>query len=635
MQTGAGTMNFLAGSALDLTGGTLNMELSPSLAAGGTNDLISVAGNVTLGGNLNLNVGLLGGLSTGTYTLVRATGGGTVSGSTAGWTFNFGARGTPPVLSIAGNALQLMVSSTAGAPLTWKGTVDGNWNVNTTANWLNTSSNAQDKFFQLDTVRFDDTAAVTAFTVGLVGSLSPTSVVVDNTTAYTFNGAGSLAGGGTLTKRGAGTLTIANTGVNSYGGGTTIEAGTVDIGALGQNGIGTGTITLAGGTLRAITPSGANITLANAINVTGTSNFITANTATSARQSILAGLIAGSGSLNITNDNLASVKGLDIADTSGFTGTLTINDGLAVRFTNLTNGNPAMRLVINGTGGVGTNNGAAMVIPIGELSGNGTLRGHQSSGGGSTAEYQIGSLNTASTFSGAIVDGAQGATVRPVLITKVGSNTLTLSGPNTYTGATTVKAGTLSMAATATGPVLGSGTVTAPGGADMQGGKLVLGYVPGSSPADQIRTILVAGYALPTKFLTGQIRSTTLATGRSLGYFDDTVGSTVTIAYTRAGDADLNFIVGFSDLVALAQNYNQTSRVWSQGDFDYNGGVGFSDLVILAQNYNGSAITGDELGALGASFAGDWALAQSLVPEPTTLLAGAGLASMVLRRRRA
>jgi autotransporter-associated beta strand protein len=624
MQTGAGTMNFLAGSALDLTGGTLNMELSPSLTPGGTNDLISVAGNVTLGGNVAFNVGLLGGLSTGTYTLVRATGGGTVTGSTAGWTFNFGARGTPPVLSIAGNALQLMVSGTSGAPLTWKGNVDANWNVNATANWLNTSSNAQDKFFQLDTVRFDDSA--TLFSVGLVGSLSPAATIVDNTTAYTFSGNGSLAGGGSLTKRGSGTLTISNTGVNSYGGGTIIEAGTVDIGTLGQNGIGVGTITLAGGTLRAATPTGANITLANAINVTGTANFITSNSGTTARQTILGGLITGSGTINITNDNVAVAKGLDIADTSGFTGTMIVNDLLAVRFTNLTNGNPAMKLVINGSGGVGTINGAAMVVPLAELSGNGTLRGHQSSGAGSTAEYQVGAGN----FTGLVVDGAQGATVRPVLITKVGAGTLTLSGANTYTGATTVKAGTLSLGSSATAPVL----VNA-GGADIQGGKLVLGYTAGNSNAEQVRTILAAGYAEPTKFLTGQIRSTTLGTSRTLGFVEDTTALTTTIAYTIPGDSDLNLSVDFQDLVALAQSYNLTGRVWSQGDFNYSTVTDFADLVLLAQNYNTSVITTEEVAGLGADFAADWALAQSLVPEPTSLLAGAGLASMVLRRRRA
>jgi fibronectin-binding autotransporter adhesin len=624
--TGAGRMNVTGD--LTLGGGVLNMELSTNLTPGGTNDLLSVSGVTTLSGGLTLNVGVLGGLSTGAYTLLQSTGG--ITGSTAGWTFNFGARGTPPVLAVVGNSLQLTVSSTAGAPLIWKGTTDGNWNVNNTPNWLNTVSNATDKFFQLDTVRFDDSASL--FNVAVVGSVTPAAVVVDNTTAYVFSGSGAIAGGGSLTKRGAGTLTISNTGVNGFGAGVTVEAGTLDIGATGQNGIGNGAITLAGGTFRTITPTGGNVTLANPIAVTGTSTLVTANSATTARQTILTGPITGSGSVSIVNDNTAVFKGLDIADTSNFTGTMTVNDNLAIRFTTATNGNPAMKLVINGNGGVGTIFGSPLVLPIGELSGNGTLRGHQSSGGGSTVEWQIGSLNTASTFSGLVVDGAQGTTVRPVMITKVGTGTLTFSGANTYTGATTVKAGTLSLGELATGPVLGSATVLAPGGADIQGGKLVLGYPVGNSSAEQVRTILAAGYAQPTKFLTGLLRSTQIgAANRTLGFVDD--GTAVTIAYTVPGDANLSLSVEFQDLVALAQNYNLTGRVWSQGDFNYSTVTDFADLIILAQNYNLSAVEGD-VSSLGSDFAADWALAQSLVPEPTTLLAGAGLASIVLRRRR-
>lgn len=625
--TGAGTMNF--GGPLTLNGGALNMELSPTVAVGGTNDLINVAGNVSLGGNLSLNLGLLGGLSTGTYTLLQTSGGGTISGSTAGWAVNFGARGAPPTLSQTATALKLTVSSTNGAPLVWKGTVDGNWNINTTANFLNTLNNQQDKFFQLDTVRFDDTA--TNYAVALTGALAPTAVVVDNTTDYTFSGTGSIAGTASLTKSGTGKLTISNTSANTYSGGTTLNNGTIDIGTLGQNGIGTGTITLAGGTLRAITPTGGNITLANAINVTGTSTFVTANSATTARQTILGGPITGSGSLSIVSDNNATAKGVDIADTSGFTGTLTVNDGLAVRFSSANNGNAGMNLVINGTGTVGTISSSALVIPLRTLSGTGRLQGHQSGGTGSTVEYVIGASGASSTFDGTLADGAQGATVRPVFLTKAGAGTLTLNGTNTYTGTTAVTGGTLVLGANATTPVLGATSATTTGGADIRGGKLVLSYTAGNSPLATVQSALAAGYAQSPKFATGQFRSTTLSGNHTLGYLDN--GSSVTIAYTLPGDADLSLAVGFADLVALAQNYNGTNKVWSQGNFDYDTDVDFNDLVLLAQNYNQAALA--DVSGFGSDFASDWALAQSLVPEPTSLAAIGGVATLVLRRRRA
>ncbi len=112
----------------------------------------------------------------------------------------------------------------------------------------------------------------------------------------------------------------------------------------------------------------------------------------------------------------------------------------------------------------------------------------------------------------------------------------------------------------------------------------------------------------------------------------DLIASTVYII----GDADGNGSVGFSDLVELARSYNNANASkWSQGDFDNVGGVDFSDLLALARNYGATApgATAD-FGPGTGDFQADWALALSMVPEPTTLglLASAGL--LLTRRRR-
>ena len=99
---------------------------------------------------------------------------------------------------------------------------------------------------------------------------------------------------------------------------------------------------------------------------------------------------------------------------------------------------------------------------------------------------------------------------------------------------------------------------------------------------------------------------------------------------TRRGDADLDHTVGFSDLVTLAQNYNTLGAGhWSAGDFNGDSNIDFGDLVMLAQNYGFGTV-----GATGDSFAADWALAQSLVPEPATLGAAATAAGVIAVRRK-
>ncbi len=112
------------------------------------------------------------------------------------------------------------------------------------------------------------------------------------------------------------------------------------------------------------------------------------------------------------------------------------------------------------------------------------------------------------------------------------------------------------------------------------------------------------------------------------------------VLYTRKGDHDLDRDVDFDDLLNLAQNYNPAydpiangPRLWTSGDYNYDGIVNFDDLLALAQNYGATSLTGEQMSALGASFASDWNLARSLVPEPTSLALVGGLA-MIARRRR-
>ena len=105
------------------------------------------------------------------------------------------------------------------------------------------------------------------------------------------------------------------------------------------------------------------------------------------------------------------------------------------------------------------------------------------------------------------------------------------------------------------------------------------------------------------------------------GAFDSFNPANAHVGILAPGDADADGVIGFNDLVAVAQNYGSSSDPsWSTGDFNGDGIVGFEDLVVVAQHY-GQTASAPPAGA-------------SAVPEPGSigllLLAAAGV---LLRRR--
>jgi autotransporter-associated beta strand protein len=198
-------------------------------------------------------------------------------------------------------------------------------------------------------------------------------------------------------------------------------------------------------------------------------------------------------------------------------------------------------------------------------------------------------------------------------LVKQGAGTLTLTGTNSYTGGTTVQAGTLVIGNSARTPVLASN------GTDLRGGTLVFDYTGGTTPAAQVLALLDAGFDQATKFSAGALRNTLLPAGQLLGWTDDTLSKRVTVRTTLAGDANLDLTVNFDDLLVLAANYNG-SATWGGGDFNYDGAVNFDDLLALAANYNATIPAG-----------GAWALAAA-VPEPTAIGALMICSAVTLRR---
>ena len=456
----------------------------------GSAGLLTVSGNITGNGNtltfagggkFTISGNILDGSPAGTAVTVNASGG-TV-------TFTGSANAYTGLTTITAGTLQLgdgasLNSSVAGDILdnaslvfanpntqSFGGAISGNGAVTKTAAGTLTLSNAASSYSGTTTIS-GGTLRISADTdLGAApGSPTPGQLVINGGTLATTSsmtlatnrgialGPAGGSGGGTLSPAASTTLvyggdisdngsgmgnltinggagsTVSLTGSSSYSGGTTLTAGTVAVGT--GSALGSGQITLNGGTL-----VGGNFTLSNSIQV----NNVAGNTVyTNTSNLLLSGPITGSGTVAFTGSTSAASIFLS-GDTSGFTGTLSFNgqannnllvgaaaDNLSQATLSFSNASS------NGGFSFGYNGAGSATIQLGALTGNfGGLFDNVPS---TTANFQVGALNTNTNFGGLIFDG-NGTTA----LTKVGSGSLDLTGANTYTGTTTVTAGVLEL----------------------------------------------------------------------------------------------------------------------------------------------------------------------------------------------
>ncbi len=397
--------------------------------------------------------------------------------------------------------------------------------------------------------------------------------------SVTLQISGGITGSGSLTKTGAGALVIAT--ANTYSGGTTLQTGTLVLASDTANasGLGTGGITLQGGTLRMYdnvnTPSA--YTSSWPVNVpAGASARLEAD-----GRCNFASALTGSGTLDF---NTSYVRTDITGNWSAFAGTLNIStdaDGGDLRLMQSA-GLPSALLNVAALTYTVYNNtlGSNFTYPLGGLSGSGTLGGSITTG--RTVTWQIGGRNIDTTFAGIIRDAAG-----PAALTKSGLGNLTLTGPSTYTGATTVSAGSLVLAS---GSLAGS-TVTVNSGARF-GGK---GAVTGNVTFNSGSTILAAPASGPLA-ITGNLAcngSVTVAAapGATLGtgtypiitYTGTLTGSPV-FAWSGAG-----FTATFSTATAGVVNMTlavETSR--PSGNVTWSGSAGATwDTTSVNWLFNG------------------------------------------------
>jgi len=373
-----GTLSF--NNNLTLAGGdTLNYDF-----ASGTNDLVFVAGNLSLGGVSTINLASLPGgayLPPGDYVLIHV--GGTLGGSAASFTITgvpAPSRQAFSVIYSGKNVVLRVVGSNAN--LVWQGGLGGNaWDITTTLNWLNGATGAQ--FYNGDNVNFTGVGLANPPVLDVV--VYPSQVNFNATGSYTLSGSGKISGGASLTQSGSGTVTI--TTANDYTGVTTLAAGAVVVDTLANGGVAS--------PLGAAASAPANLVLNG-----GTLQYTGVSTSTDRG----ATLGAGGGTLALgSGGNTLTVAG-NIVGTSGGGLTKTGNDTLVLAGANAYDGATTIGAGIvqvgagGATGSLGTgvvhNNGQLVVDRTGSVSLTNVIGGSGSLVNLGTGTLVLGPTNT-------------------------------------------------------------------------------------------------------------------------------------------------------------------------------------------------------------------------------------------------
>jgi fibronectin-binding autotransporter adhesin len=530
------TLGLSSGSLLDFNFGQANAPGNPA------NDLVNVGGGVTLDGTLNVSLSPSGTFAPGLYRVMNYSGGLNNQGLDIG--------SVPPGVNAANLFVQTSVPgqvnliNTAGLTLQyWDGaagpkndgiiqgghgvwqanapTANDNWTIvdgtpnapfsdgafaifGGTAGTVNVDSvtfgqvraagmqfTADGYLIQGDPIQLDDPNAVGG------------SAVIRVDPGMTAIIASQLTGDVELIKFDSGTLILS--GNNSYTGGTRIESGTLQVSSNANLGDFAGALTFAGGTLHTT----ASFQTGRNVNMLTTGTILT----DAATALTLSGNLSGAGSL--TKDGAGD---LIIIGNAAYTGGTTITAGTLQIGNGNTTGTITGPIVNNSV--LAFNRAGVITVP-GEISGSGAVNqigpgttiftgdntytglttisaGTLQLGDGGTTGSVVGDIvnNSVLTFNRAGTLSMPGLISGTGVVNQNGPGVTILSNNNSYTGTTTVTAGTLLVngnQSAATGPTFVNGGTL--GGSGTIGGSVTVangGHIaPGGAPGNVVGNLTI------------------------------------------------------------------------------------------------------------------------------------------------